>query len=218
MTNYPPPQGQPPYGQPPAGQPPYGQPAPYGQPGVAMAPQASNGWSIAALVTGFIGFCVPLLGGLLAMLFGFLGIKRSNVTNSGKGMSIAGLILGLASVAIWALFGSAIWAMVQGTAVNRDIAKQFINDLASQNLTGAAAAVDSKVIDAKDLQKLSDVVKPLGAIQDITTVGIQANTGTGGSEVVVAGQITFNGGVAKAFEMRQQKQGDKWIIVYVEIK
>ncbi|QOV90923.1 DUF4190 domain-containing protein [Humisphaera borealis] len=220
MTNYPPPQGQPPYGQPPYGQPPaaYGQPAPYGQPGMVMAPQASNGWSIAALVTGIISFCVPLLGGLLALLFGFLGIKRSKVTNSGKGMSIAGLILGVLSVGLWALFGSAIWAMVQGTAVNRDIAKQFINDLASQNLTNAATVVDGKVIDSKDLQKLADVVKPMGTIQDITTFGIQANTGSAGSEVVVAGAITFVGGGTKSFEMRQTKQGDKWVIVYVEIK
>ena len=208
MTNYPPPQGQPPYGQ----------PAPYGQPGMVMAPQASNGWSVAALVTGLIGFCVPLLGGLLAMLFGFLGIKRSNVTNSGRGMSIAGLILGLLSVAGWALFGGTVWAMIQGTAANRDLAKQFINDLASQNLTNAATLVDSKVIEAKDLQKLSDVVKPMGPIQDITTVGINAKTDASGSEVVVAGAITFTGGATKSFEMRQVKQGDKWIIVYVEIK
>lgn len=227
MTNYPPPYGQPPqpqqgpYGQQPYGHPPYGQTpgyppqGPYG--GGSMPPQ-SNGWSIAALVTGIVGFCLPGLGGLLAILFGFLGIRRSGVTHSGKGLSIAGLLLGLLSIGVWLLFGGAIWAMVQGTAVNRDIAKQFLNDLSAGNLTNAAAAVDSSTIDQDDLQKLSDVIKPLGTIQDLTTVSIQAQTNPGTTEVFLGGAITFQGGQAKAYEMRQVRKDDKWVIVHVKIE
>lgn len=218
MTNYPPPQGQPPYGQPPQGQPPYGQPQPYGQPGTSMAPQASNGWSIAALVTGIVGFCVPLLGGVLAIIFGILGIKRSGKTNTGKGMSIAGLILGIISLGIWALFGGTIWALVQGTAVNRDLAKQYINDLQSKNLTGAAAAVDSSAITAEQIQEQSDLVSAAGAIQDITTLSVSAKKDTATSEAVVGGAITFTSGAAKSFEMRQVKKGDKWVIVHAKFE
>jgi TM2 domain-containing membrane protein YozV len=220
MTNYPPPYGQqpqPPQG--PYGQPPYGQPPmPYGQPGAVAMPPQSNGWSVAALVTGLVGFCLPGLGGLLAVLFGFLGIKRSGVTHTGKGMSIAGLLLGLLSVGLWLLFGSAIWAMIQGTEANRVIARQFLNDLAAGNLTNAAAAVDSSVIDQDDLKKLSDIVKANGAITDITTVSMKAQTDPATTEVFLGGGITFQNGQAKAYEMRQVKKGDKWVIMYVKIE
>jgi len=230
VTNYPPPHGQPPqgqpqgpygqppYGQPPQSQPPYGQPMPYGQPGTTMAPQASNGWSIAALITGIVGFCVPLLGGLLAVLFGFLGIKRAGATNTGKGMSIAGLILGILSIGFWALFGTGIWALIQGTAVNRDLAKQFINDLQAQKLDAAATVVDGSQIDSDELKSLSDLVSKHGAITDITTFGISAKSDAATTEAVVSGQITFGDGTKRTFAMEQQKRGDKWLIVHTEIK
>lgn len=220
MTNYPPPYGQQPQSpQGPYGQPPYGQPPmPYGQPGAVAMPPQSNGWSVAALVTGLVGFCLPGLGGLLAVLFGFLGIKRSGVTQTGKGMSIAGLLLGLLSVGLWLLFGSAIWAMFQGTKVNREIAEQFLNDLAAANVTNATTAVDSSVIDQDDLKKWSDTLKANGAIQQVTTFSIQAQTNPNTTEVFLGGAIAFQNGQTTEYQMRQVKRGDKWVIVEVNIK
>lgn len=123
-----PPQGeQPPYGgQPPqygapqqsAGQPAYGgQPPQYGQqpypqsPSYGVSPGGPaagsgqrNGLGIAALVLGILGLVtswlvIGALFGLLAIIFGFVGlgrVRRREANN--RGMSITGIVLGVLSV------------------------------------------------------------------------------------------------------------------------
>ena len=55
----------------------------------------SNGMAIAALVLGILTFvCLGPVAGILAIIFGFLGMKKANETGTGKGMSIAGIVLG----------------------------------------------------------------------------------------------------------------------------
>ncbi|MDB5296377.1 MAG: hypothetical protein JWO31_2360 [Phycisphaerales bacterium] len=223
MSNYPPvpPQSpQPPYGQPPVGGPPYGQPppgypaAPYGMP---AQPPAGNGWGVAALVTGLLSACVPFLGGLLAIIFGILGIKRSAKTRTGKGLSVAGIILGLLTIVGWALAGGGVWALIQGTAVNRDLAKKFVNDLAAQNTTAAAADVDPAAVKDEKLQELAKTLSDGGPIKDVTTIGINANAGNGGNFVAVTTIITFTSGQTRQLIMRQEKRGDgQWKIVDVQ--
>jgi Domain of unknown function (DUF4190) len=70
-----------------------------GQPGqrVVYAPQAqqpTNGMATASLVLGILGMFVPILG-VLALVFGSIGISRANQGASGKGMAVAGLVLGV---------------------------------------------------------------------------------------------------------------------------
>ena len=84
-------------------------------PGPQMQPQQGNGIAVAALVLGicalvlfFLWFLAPILG-LLAIIFGALGISKANkIGGKGKGLAIAGLITGvlglLLSIAIVVLF------------------------------------------------------------------------------------------------------------------
>jgi hypothetical protein len=105
------PYGQPQYGQPPPGQPPYGQQ--YGQypqqPYYQPAPSA-HGASVASLVLGICGvvFCwIPVIGFFLqiaALITGIIGAQHPN----GKGMAIAGLVMG----AIMLVLGIAFWAFI----------------------------------------------------------------------------------------------------------
>ena len=125
------PYGQPPYGQPPYGQQPYGQqqygqqpygagyapgqyPTAYGQPpapyaygyGYMGTPGGSNGLATAALATGiggiFFGLAAPVAIGL-----GIAALVRINKRqDSGKGMAIAGLVMGsLVTIGYVVLFG-----------------------------------------------------------------------------------------------------------------
>jgi len=66
---------------------------------------------IAALVLGILGFLLAFacgIGGILAILaivFGFLGLTKAKTMGGvGKGMSIAGLILGVVSILVSILF------------------------------------------------------------------------------------------------------------------
>lgn len=52
--------------------------------------------AIAALVLGILSFfCLGPVAGVLAIIFGVLGLKKANEIGSGKGMAIAGMVLGI---------------------------------------------------------------------------------------------------------------------------
>jgi hypothetical protein len=48
----------------------------------------------ASLVLGILGFLLPLLS-ILALIFGGIGISRANQGATGKGLAVAGLVLGI---------------------------------------------------------------------------------------------------------------------------
>jgi Domain of unknown function (DUF4190) len=118
----PPPAAPPGYGQPPPGygqQPPgYGPPPPagYGQPpgygGPPPPPYATygaqpyvarktNGFAIASLILGALW--IYWVGSILALVFGYIGksqIDKSGDTQDGRGLAIAGIVLGWIGVAV----------------------------------------------------------------------------------------------------------------------
>src|SRR5688572_29756328 len=95
----------------------------------APAPRKTNGAAVASLVCGLVA-CVPFLTGLAAIVLGILGIKKAKDPQvGGKGLAIAGLILGILSLGGWTLFGGGIWALIKGTEAQREVARQFITDL-----------------------------------------------------------------------------------------
>lgn len=105
------PYAQPPYSAP--GQQPYGAPAQYGQPGTPFnaygqpayygLPPEPKGLSIASLCCGiatFVGLGFFLLPQLAAVILGHMALKREP---SGKGMAIAGLVMGYVGIALTVL-------------------------------------------------------------------------------------------------------------------
>jgi len=65
-------------------------------PNFTLVNGGGSGFSVAALCCGILGFFfLPFLLGPLAIVFGVMGMKRS-----GRGMAIAGLVLGIIQVAI----------------------------------------------------------------------------------------------------------------------
>jgi len=84
---------QPPYGQQPYGQPPYGQ-QPYGQPGGYPQPAKTNGLAIA----GFVLSILLSLVGLILSIIALIQINNSNGTQKGKGLAIAGIVIGAVSM------------------------------------------------------------------------------------------------------------------------
>ncbi|MCU0307162.1 MAG: DUF4190 domain-containing protein [Thermoleophilia bacterium] len=69
------------------------------------------GHGVAALVLAIAGLSlVPVLGSVLAVVFGPLGLSaaRDDPSGRGRGLALAGLILGVAGCVTWA--GLALWA------------------------------------------------------------------------------------------------------------
>ncbi|MEI2277592.1 DUF4190 domain-containing protein [Paenarthrobacter ilicis] len=114
-----------PYGQPPSpyqqqafGQQPYGQPNPYGQPAYYAMQAEPKGLSIASMCCGiaiFVGFGFFILPQIAAVILGHLGLKREP---AGKGMAIAGLVMGYIGVALTVIFGI-IFFMAIGASTSR---------------------------------------------------------------------------------------------------
>ena len=102
----PPPAGPPPASSPPPPPPaaPTPPPAPappaYGQPPSGYGYQSTprtNGLAIASLVLGIAQIFLCIIGGILALVFGYISrrqIDESGGTQGGRGMAIAGIILG----------------------------------------------------------------------------------------------------------------------------
>jgi hypothetical protein len=78
-------------------------PPPYGYPGHGYAPTRTSGYAIAALVLGIVW--VFWIGSVLAVIFGHIALNETNREPQvqGKGMAIAGLVLGYGALALLAL-------------------------------------------------------------------------------------------------------------------
>jgi uncharacterized protein DUF4190 len=72
-------------------------------PGTPARPTSSGGAGIAvaSLVLGLVGFLIPIVCSVLAIVFGAVGINNANARGApGKGMAIAGLVLGIVGVLV----------------------------------------------------------------------------------------------------------------------
>ncbi len=98
----PPPEDQPRYPVHPTGAAPFGGYTTHGQ--YPTQRQGSNGFAVASLVLGIVGLvaCCLWVPQLLAVIFGAIALSqlKSNPTQQGRGMAIAGLVMGMLSFAI----------------------------------------------------------------------------------------------------------------------
>lgn len=185
--------------------PPTAPPSPYGGSPPPGGAARTNGAAIASLVFGLLG-CIPLLGSLLAVVFGFVGVRKARDPQvGGKGLAIAGIILGLLWLGIYAAFGGTILAVVRGTAAERETAKAFVTDLAAGNVD-AIAARNGDAMPRDAIQGFSDDVRLNGPLNDVTTASFNYSGGV----CTVSGVATF-GQAQKVFEVDMVERGeDQW--------
>ena len=73
------------------------------EPAPAPAPKSSS-LAIVSLVSGILGLCLPLLGGIVAVITGHMAkkeIRASGGTLGGNGLATAGLVLGYLEVVLY---------------------------------------------------------------------------------------------------------------------
>ena len=62
--------------------------------------------SVLSLIFGIVGFCCGVIFGPFAIILGAIGMRREE----GRGLAIAGLILGIVSFVCWILLLIIFWA------------------------------------------------------------------------------------------------------------
>lgn len=114
---YPPGAGS--YPVPPGAYPP---PPPFAAPYAYAPPQTGNGYAITALVLGLISLFLSWFPGVdwvlgaLAIIFGAIGISTARRRGgAGRGMAIAGLVLGVVTAVLGIIFWAVIYAGFGGT-------------------------------------------------------------------------------------------------------
>lgn len=179
--------------------------APYPQP----MPQRTNGPAIASLVLGILG-CIPILTGLLAVIFGIIGLKKTRDPQvGGKALAIVGLVLGLLSIASWGVFGGAMYMGYAASQPARAVANQFAIDLTTGNLPAAMAATNGMTEDS--VSSVADNIKSWGPVQSTLFTGysVRADAATG-TVCDLGGLATFQTGGPKAYIVSLVKVNGTW--------
>lgn len=155
MPAYGPPPAYPPAAPAPM-QPPPGM---YGVPPYSIQPAITSGWAIWSLVCGLLSFCVPVLGNLLAIIFGIVGITKTGTPQvRGRGMAIAGLILGVVAFPIVGLFYLMIGAtMIPGLSNAREVANR-VKCTSNMTQLGQAMLMYASANKGEFPDKLEDVL------------------------------------------------------------
>lgn len=117
----------------------------------------TNGYALWALICGLGSFVCSLFLGIPAIILGILGVSRANKTGTGRGMSIAGIILGVISIP---LSGVILIAMLlPAVAKVREAAtrSQTTNDakqigLAMQNYNDVNTSLPAAKYDPKNVK------------------------------------------------------------------
>jgi hypothetical protein len=171
------------------------------------APKQNNGPAIASLVFGILG-CIPFVTGLLAIVLGAVGLRKARDPYvGGKGLAIAGLLLGVLSVTLWALLGRGAYNLYAHGKPARDLANAFARDLSAGNVDAALARC-TPAIKRADLVTVSDKLKAAGPLQDTTMPVFTTNTAGGATTAEVAGVARFGGNnVQPPYFLRLVKEG-----------
>ncbi len=169
----------------------------------------TSGTAIASLVCGLLG-CIPFLTGLAAVVLGIFGIRSTrDPLVTGRGMAIAGLILGALGLVGWTLWGVALGSgalfYYKSVEPARVIAEEFTR-VASEGKVDEALALSAEGLDRESLVALCEKLKPLGAFQELDANPFEFQAADDRAEVTIAGDATF-ANATRGYTMTLRKQG-----------
>jgi hypothetical protein len=125
---------------------------------------------VTSLVLGLL-MCIPLLSGLLAVVFGIVGRRVTRDPQyTGRGLATAGLILGIVSLAGWGVGGYFFFARSAQAAT---VAERFAQKLAGGDVSGASA--ETAGMSTQQLAPVAAQLQPWGTLGEVSFTGSQVN-------------------------------------------
>jgi hypothetical protein len=156
------------------------------------APSRLSAASVTSLVCGLI-FCIPFVTGLVAIVTGAVGISvTSNPSVRGRGMAIAGLILGIIGLGLWGLLGLGTYNVFRGSTPSRLFAQTYIADLAAGRIDRCEQNSSSNVTQ-QNLQDDYSQLKSWGTVQNSMVFPIARTEHGGAVTFDMMGACMFSG-------------------------
>jgi hypothetical protein len=168
----------------------------YGQ---VPPPQSTSGAAIASLVCSLLG-CIPVLMSLIAIVLGFVGIKSTGNPNvRGRGMAVAGLILGFLGLIGWIGFGGMMYYGWQEAKKQMAAeAKPFVEAVLAGDTT---KAMGYTAMSPAEVQSLSDQMRGWGTLDDLSLGGFNMKKSGEVNNLVIEGKAKFSQAGNKDFEI-----------------
>jgi hypothetical protein len=152
----------------------------------------TSGAAVTSLVLGIVG-CVPFVTGILAIIFGIVGLRKTRDPSvAGKGMAVAGLVLGIVGVLGWTGFAVLAGFAAADAKPAKQAASQFLTDLSTGNITAATA--ESNGLNPAQLTTDSATIASYGAVQSINISTYNINSFNGQTTANLSGTVWFAGG------------------------
>jgi hypothetical protein len=149
----------------------------------------SNPLAIVSLVCGIIGCCG--VTALVSIVTGIIGLSNAKKTGTGRGMSIAGILLSLLWI-VGGIGGGVFFYRTVSTAVSevaRPTIESFVNHLADGNIDAAAEETN---ISRDDLTRLSAEIQQMGHVSNLQFGFPSYNNTNGAVTINVEGNGTFD--------------------------
>lgn len=176
-----------------------------------MEPTRTSVAAVISLICGILGCFI--ITGIVAIITGIIGLKATkNPQVKGRGLAIAGLILGVITTLAGTVFAVSIGGVGYFAYKQYAPAVQSVTALAEAAATGdvdkAMPYVDTTKISRDDLEAIVDQLKPLGKPTGFkpTNPNIQSNNGV--TTVDLDGVIEYPNSVTKSISVRLLKQTD----------
>jgi hypothetical protein len=123
------------------------------------APARGNGLAVGSLVCGLL-LCIPLVSGPISILLGIFGIRKaSDPRVGGKGMAIAGILLGVLGMGFQVAAFSGFYALFNIGMKVATVPQEFLKDLSAGNIDAALAKCGPGI----DRARLEETAKEMKA-------------------------------------------------------
>lgn len=176
-------------------------------------PPRTNGLALASLIVSIAGFCVLFVGGLVGLVLGILGLRKARDPNvGGRGMAVAGIVLGVLSfLTSFIIVGSiyyGIHAAFKVSEPQRLVARQFVQDLSSSDPAAASKEATGNLTPS-ELNAMGDKLHALGTFKDMTSSNININDNNGVMTCTLHGVAVFTNGT-QTYDITLTRVGNAW--------
>jgi hypothetical protein len=165
--------------------------------------------AVTSLVLGVL-VCIPGITGLGAIGFGIGGVRATrNPLVRGRGVAIAGLILGILNVGGWGVAAVGWW---EASGPMRGAARQFVVDVSAPH--AAAAYADSgNPLSEDQVKKIIDWFGKRGAVSSIRVTGADIQYNNGFESGTVSCKIYFADGSTATGDLGLVQLDGLWRVI-----